>query len=502
MKLLFLLPLVSCLTMISIQAQSRDEIEAALVKAVGFYHDQVSNHGGYVYKYSSDLKLREAEGYPDMDTIWIQPPGTPAVAEAFLDAYERSGNHACSIAALNAARALVNTQLHSGGWHYRGHLDGEKRGDFWYRRTTAGESTADSTPDNERTATGGWTTWRQRKFGPQNQTILDDDVTQAALRCLMRVDEALNFKDERIHEAANFGLEALLGTQYPVGGWSANFDRFPNGKNPNAAAYPVKSATLPENPPKTWPKDYDGCYVINDNLQANNLRTLLLAWKVYQRQEHLAAAKRAGAFLLRAQLPAPQRAWAQQYDANMQPVWDRPFEPPAVASHESQQVIWALLELLAVDRSQELIQSVTDAHAYLKSSLLDDGKLARYYELETNRPIYFTRGPGGKGHVMTYERANLASNYGWIFESELDAIEAAIKAVVGGGEVAKAAPDPKEVAEIIASLDDRGAWTEPARAELWVRDSQGRKQMPADGVIQSATFIRNVEILCSALDSM
>ncbi|MEM7012547.1 MAG: polysaccharide lyase [Verrucomicrobiota bacterium] len=502
MKLLILIPLVSCLAIASTQAQSRAEIEAALVKAVEFYHDQVSNHGGYVYKYSSDLTLREAEGYPDMDTIWIQPPGTPAVGEAFLDAYDLTKNHACSIAALNAARALVNTQLHSGGWHYRGHLDGEKRGDFWYRRTTVGELTNDPTPLGERSGAGGWTTWRQRKFGPQNQTILDDDVTQAALRCLMRVDAALNFGDERIHEAVNYGLEALLGTQYPVGGWSGNFDRFPGDENPSQASYPIKSATIPENPPKTWPKDYAGCYVLNDNLQANNLRTLLLAWKIYQKQEYLTAAKRAGDFLLKAQLPAPQRAWAQQYDANMQPVWDRPFEPPAVASHESQQVIWAMLELIQVEKSEVLIQSVKDAHAYLKSSLLDDGTLARYYELETNRPIFFTRGPGGKGHVMTYERANLASNYGWIFESELDAIESRINEIVETAGVAKRGPDPKVVAAIIASQDDRGAWMEPAGPELWVRDSQGRKQLPEDGVIQSATFIRNVEILCAALDSM
>ncbi len=62
----------------SLTAQSPQAVEQALLKAVTFYHTQVANHGGYVYTYSSDLTLREAEGYPDPDTIWIQPPGTPA----------------------------------------------------------------------------------------------------------------------------------------------------------------------------------------------------------------------------------------------------------------------------------------------------------------------------------------------------------------------------------------------------------------------------------------
>ncbi|MCB1087119.1 MAG: pectic acid lyase, partial [Verrucomicrobiae bacterium] len=93
-------------------------VKAALVKAVAFYHQQAASHGGYVYRYSSDLTLREAEGIPGPDTIWIQPPGTPAVGEAFLDAYEATQDPACAQAALDAALALTRTQLHSGGWYY------------------------------------------------------------------------------------------------------------------------------------------------------------------------------------------------------------------------------------------------------------------------------------------------------------------------------------------------------------------------------------------------
>lgn len=496
MRIFFTLGLVAALVS-TVHAQSKSEIEAAIVKAVQFYHGEVANHGGYVYKYSSDLTLREAEGYPDMDTIWIQPPGTPAVAEAFLDAYEATGDHVCSIAALDAARALVVSQLHSGGWYYRAHLDGEKRGDFAYRRNPDGSTNADPVPESARSAKGGWTVWRNRDF-EQNQTIFDDDVTQAALRCLIRVDQALKFEDERIHEAAEYGLAAMLGTQYPNGGWSANFDRFPSTTTPDESAYPIKKATLPENPPQTWPKDFSGCYVTNDNLHANNILTLALAARVYRDQRYLDAVKRAGDFLILAQLPDPQPAWAQQYDANMQPVWDRAFEPPAVSGRESQQLLDALLEVYRLTKDEKYLEPVPRAVAYLRNSLLDDGKLSRFYELGTNRPIYFTR--SGGGHAMTYERERLASNYGWIIEPELDAIEANYRAAKAGQPKPADAIDPDEVARIVESQDDRGAWTEEAGPDLWVRDAEGRKQAPADGIIQSATFIRNIEILCRALD--
>lgn len=480
---------------LAVAAQTKDEVRSAIVKAVTFYHNEVANHGGYVYKYSADLTLREAEGYPDPDTIWIQPPGTPAVAEAFLDAYDATKNHACSLAALDAARALAISQLHSGGWHYQAHLGGAKRGDFAYRRALDGSLTADPTPDSERSAKGGWAVWRQRKFGPANQSVFDDDVTQAAIRGLIRVDDALKFSDEKIHDAAEYGLAAILGTQYPIGAWSGNFDRFPAESTPDETAYPIKKASLPADWPKTWPKDFSGCYVTNDNLHANNLNTLLLAWKVYQDQRYLDAAKRAGDFLILAQLPDPQPAWAQQYDGNVQPVWDRVFEPAAVTSHESQQLLVALISLYRVTKDEKYLDPVPKAIAYLRSSLLDDGKLSRYYELETNRPLYFTRGPGGKGHVMTYERENLASNYGWIRDSELDEIEADYRAAKAGQPRPQPPVDSAEIAKIVAGLDARGAWTETGD-DLFVRDAEGRKQSPAGGIIQSQTFIDNIRALC------
>ena len=46
---------------------------------------------------------------------------------------------------------------------------------------------------------------------------------QAALRCLMLTDKALEFTDAAIHDAAVYGLDRLLAAQYPNGAWPQRF---------------------------------------------------------------------------------------------------------------------------------------------------------------------------------------------------------------------------------------------------------------------------------------
>ena len=75
--------------------------------------------------------------------------------------------------------------------------------------------------------------------------------------------------------------------------------------------------------------------------------TMLLAHRVYQDDRYLDAARQAGDFLILAQMPDPQPAWAQQYDAQMHPVWGRKFEPPAISGGESQEILFALMRLYA-----------------------------------------------------------------------------------------------------------------------------------------------------------
>ncbi len=92
-------------------------------------------------------------------------------------------------------------------------------------------------------------------------------------------------------------------------------------------------------------EDYGGHYTLNDNVQADVIGTLLDAAHVRGDTNLLAAARRGGEFLILAQHPAPQRAWAPPYNRAMEPAWARAFEPPAVATAESVGAAFILMRL-------------------------------------------------------------------------------------------------------------------------------------------------------------
>lgn len=480
------------------------DVRAALRKALGFFDARVAVGGGYVWAYSGDLTLREGEGRAGRTKIWVQPPGTPTVGEAFVDAYEATGNAAYLQSARDTAHCLVRGQLHSGGWFYHIDVDAAGGGRWLYRYGSRGRLARDPTSAADRASTGGWDVWKRRKY-KGNLTILDDDTTQAAVRFLLRVDRALGFKDAKVHEVARYALRSLRGAQYPNGAWSANYDRFP-GKSPSAERYPVTKASYPDSWPRTWPKDFRGCYVINDNVIADMIATMLAAWRTYGDGAYLSSAERAGGFLLLAQMPEPQPAWAQQYDRRMHPVWDRPFEPPAVSGRESQDVLEALMRLYRATGKRKYLEPIPRAIAYLRKSRLAEGELARFYELKTNRPLYFYRGRDRR-HRLTYSRDRLPTHYAFVVASRLDAIEAAYgRLAKGAGGPAtrpaghrrdgRAAEAPKltpalaaKVRAILDGLDERGAWVERGRL-------RAHKVEPESGVIRSQTFVSNVRTLC------
>src|SRR5436309_2713418 len=93
-----------------------EQAASALKQAVEFYHGKVAVHGGYVYRYSDDLAKREGEGKVETEKVWVQPPGTPSVGMAYLEAYELLGEEYLLKAARDAAECLIQGQLRTGGW--------------------------------------------------------------------------------------------------------------------------------------------------------------------------------------------------------------------------------------------------------------------------------------------------------------------------------------------------------------------------------------------------
>lgn len=450
------------------EATTLESIEAGLARSVDFYRNRVAVHGGYVWQCSADLAKREGEGKVSPTEIWVQPPGTPSVGEAFLDAYEATKQPDYLNAAKDCATALVRGQLVSGGWDYRIDFDPGKRKNIAYR------------VEPER--------------GVFNVSTLDDNTTQAALSFLIRLDKALNFADSEIHAAAWYGLDKLIAAQYPNGAWPQRFSQPPD---PNL--YPVIKASYPESWSREFVKrDYRNDYTFNDNTIADTIRLMLFAHTLYGDPKYRESALRAGDFILLAQMPEPQPAWAQQYDAQMHPVWARKFEPPAISGGESQGVMRTLLHLFHQTGETRFLDPIPKALAYLRASQLPDGRLARFYELKTNTPLYFTR-----DYVLTYSADDLPTHYAFIVASGLDAIEAAYEDARTNGPRPipdRTAVSPEEAmarAEIVLNaLDERGAWVEQGRMTTYGEDDATRE------VIRSMTFIRNVEILCDAITAV
>ncbi|MHC4682678.1 MAG: pectate lyase, partial [Planctomycetota bacterium] len=190
----------------------KDQAQKALRRATGFFRTHVSTEGGYLWRYSEDLTAREGEGKATDTMVWVQPPGTPSVGMVYLTAYEATGDSYYLEAARDAAYALVNGQLRSGGWDYRVEFDPGQRRRYAYRVDPP-------------------------RQGARNVSTLDDNTTQSAVRLLMRVDRALDFKDKKIHQATEFALSTLLEVQYPNGAWPQRFSGAPD-----PAKFPVKKA--------------------------------------------------------------------------------------------------------------------------------------------------------------------------------------------------------------------------------------------------------------------
>ena len=437
----------------------RDEADRALRRAVTFFSQKVTSHGGYVWRYSEDLSKREGEGEASETTAWTQPPGTATVGLAYLEAYSATGDQLHLNAVMATARALVRGQLRSGGWPHKIEFAAEDRRAYAFR---TGPKLEDQ----------------------KNWSTLDDDKTQSSLLFMIRVDRTLDFNDEPIHEATEYALNALLKAQFPNGGFPHKFDGPVTADPPRRASYPESwSRTMPE-------RDYNVFPTLNDHLLFDLTPVLFEAARTYKDRRFRRAAIRVGDFLIGAQMPEPQPAWAQQYDFDMHPCWARKFEPPSITGGESQTAIRTLMMIYRETGDRKYLEPVPRALAYLRRSRLTGGMLARFYEFKSNRPLYFTR-----DYKLTYSDGDMPTHYGFKTPDYTDRIAKdlkRLKAMKVPAEKSRkiAKPSDKLVRRIIKALDGRGAWVEAGR--LRRHDWDGR-------VIESDTFARNVGILSDYL---
>jgi PelA/Pel-15E family pectate lyase len=449
-------------------AELRAEALASMKEAASFFRKNVATHGGYVYFYDLELKQRWGEGEATPDQIWVQPPGTPAVGLAYLSAFDATGDAYYLSCVQEVAEALIYGQLKSGGW----------------------TNCIDFDPQGAQVAE-----YRNGNGRGKNHSSLDDGQTQTAIEFMVRADKALGFKNAAVHDSASVALAALLAAQFPCGA-------FPQVWTGPVAKHPGRQANYPEYDWRTEGriKNYWDLYTLNDNLAVTTKNALLAAHEVYGEERYLNAVKRLGDFLIMSQMPEPQAGWAQQYNYAMQPAWARRFEPPAVCGHESQAIVSLLMEIYLATADEKYLTPIPAAIRFLENSELRDGTIARYYELQTNRPLFMEVNAGV--YTLTYSDSNLPSHYSWKTKSQVKKLQrdfASVRERLGKSAVSVSVDGlAARARRIVDELDESGRWLSTSDGTKMV----GQRRFPeGEQFLSSDLFIENLQTLAQFIQA-
>ena len=228
------------------------------------------------------------------------------------------------------------------------------------------------------------------------QPTIDNGATTTPMRFL-----ALAFDGSagpKYRKAFEHGVDYLLAAQYPNGGWPQYF--------------PLREG-------------YYSRITFNDNAMVNVLtllRNVSAGHPPYgfvdqpRRESASAAVARGIELILRSQVRQAGQltAWCAQHDEQtLEPAWARSYEPPSLSGGESVGIVRFLMSV--EDPTPEIAASIEGAVAWLRSAAMSgvrinrvptsDGRVARslvedpdapplwarFYELDTNRPLYLDR---------------------------------------------------------------------------------------------------------------
>jgi PelA/Pel-15E family pectate lyase len=244
---------------------------------------------------------------------------------------------------------------------------------------------------------------------------LDNDATATELQFLARVAAAVEAKANAPYRASFLrGLEYLFAAQFPNGGW-----------------------------PQVWPLEggYHDAITFNDSAVTNALELLagvadgkgafaFVPAKVRQRAG--ASVARGLECILATQIVENGRrtVWGQQHDAfTLQPVAGRNYEPAALCSSESAEMLMFLMGL--PKPSTAMAGAIHAAAAWFQKTAIrdkaygrgpDGGRLtpasggkpiwARFYEIGTDRPIFADRDKSIHDNVEELSRER-RMGYSW-----------------------------------------------------------------------------------------
>ncbi len=417
-----------------------EEALDAMKTASAFMTEEASTRGGHVWMYAADLSRKWGEIPARESQIWVQG-ATNGVGEMYLDLYETLGDPLWLERAKHTANAIVWGQYPEGGWHYL--IDFDMPGiRNWY--------------DEVASRCWGW----EEYYHYYGNCTYDDDATASSIRLLMRL--YMLTLDPAYREPLLKGLEFVLESQYPRGGWPQR--------------YPLMYEHVKQGIP-----DYTHYYTFNDHVMRNNILLLWDAWRELGDERYRDAAVRGMDFYLVSQGGPDQPAWGEQHRMDLLPGHARTYEP---AGYDTRTTTWNIRDLqywYALTGDRRYLDAVPAALDWLDRVEINDDPAkgfthARRHEIGTNRPIYiyregtsidnggyymtYTLGEKGAGGTITIDTDALRRQ----FERTKSMTPAEAREAFGleKTDPAPGLPDTgaDEIAGILAARDDRGIWLE------------------------------------------
>jgi hypothetical protein len=159
-----------------------------------------------------------------------------------------------------------------------------------------------------------------------------------------------------------------------------------------------------------------------------------------------------------------------------------------------------LIKIAKFSGDERYLKAIPPALAYLQKCERIDGKLARFYELRTNKPLFMNA-----KYELTYDHADAPSHYGWTRGADFGRIEReyveALNKPTDADEPTRKLSHEKlrETARQIADqLDNSGRWVSVYHGERLV----GQPKFPQGfRYLSSDVFSRNLTALSAYLEA-
>jgi hypothetical protein len=181
-----------------------------------------------------------------------------------------------------------------------------------------------------------------------------------------------------------------------------------------------------------------------------------------------------------------------QYDSGMHPAWARKFEPPSVTAYESLEAMETLHHLWVLTGQDKYLAPIQPALAWFDRSKLPDGTYARFYELKTNKPLFFVK----DSYELTYDDGNLPTHYSFKDDRQDDIDQFRKRLAQDREELLRKLGGPQTPKEWMSRA--KGA-ADKARKAAESLDSEGR--WLKDDEISGSEFTKNLNAMSTYVEA-